>query len=98
MRERERYHKAELRCVDAFRNPEGTWDVNDSHVLENNCMFLGKDSPTTRCILDALRRWNYLTEASKGRVTVDDTNWPYVEVLVRSTREPIFSLYFEEKE
>lgn len=95
---KEKYFKAELRSVDAWRNIEGVWYANHSHVLENNCMFLGKDSPTTRCILDALRRWNYLTEASKGRVTVDDTNWPYVEVLVRSTREPIFILYFEEKE
>lgn len=95
MSDDKKYYIAELRSIDAWREPEGGWSWNDSHLIEDGLVF-GEDALTSRSILSALRKWGYLTHTSKGRVRVEH-EWPIIEIQNRHTREPLLALLFDER-
>jgi len=90
-----KFYSAELRSIDAWREPEGGWTWNASYCLEDG-LYFGEDALTTRKILAALREWKFLSEASKGRLRVEH-DWPILEIQMRGTYEPVLALMFEEE-
>ena len=84
--------KYTLLSIDSYKDDEGCWVWNDLHKLEEG-IFIHETRLTPRIILKALRRWGYLTEHSKGRVTLD---YPHgcelIEVLVKGTQKPLLAL------
>jgi hypothetical protein len=89
------FYKAHLVDIDAWHDGDG-WYWNNSFIVERDIFFEDK-SLTTRKILNALRKWGYLSNESKGMVTVQDA-WPIIEIQNRKTYEPIYALVFNEKE
>ena len=87
----------EIRSIDAWKNPEGGWDHNNSFViLREECKsILISSEITTRKLLQFLREMGVLSENSKGRVRIED-NWPYLEIQNKDTFEPLIQIYFEE--
>lgn len=93
MSKEERYFKADLVSIDAWKE-DGCWTWNSSYIVERDIVF-GEDAITTRRVLNLLRKMGHLTQHSVGRVTVSD-EWPLVEVQIKSTGQPIFALMFNE--
>lgn len=87
-----RYHKYELRTIDAWRDGK-LWVWNDSTVLERDIMIA--EDATTRQILAMLRRGGFLSQYSAGKVRLQD-DWPTLEVQNKNTYEPILALITEE--
>jgi len=84
--------KFKLLQIDAWRE-EGQWTWNGNYPLEDG-LFIDDSLLTTRGILKALREWGYLTEASKGKLTVEDVACGdyCFEIQLRGTKEPILAL------
>jgi len=84
--------KFKLASVDAWNDGDG-WYWNNQYMLNDDLSFTEKDL-TTRKILSSLRKMNYLSDASKGRVTIEDiSDVDYCfEIQDRKTREPLFCL------
>ena len=82
--------KLMLHSIDAWRDGEYGWQYNQTF----RCEEVYIEEPTTRRILSALRKWGYLTEQSKGRVTVEDMGYDHAcwEICARGTGEPLFCL------
>lgn len=84
--------KYTLLSIDAYKDEEGCWVWNDLYKLEED-IFIHETRLTPRTILKALRQWDYLTERSKGRVTV---GYPHgndlIEILAKGTQEPLLAL------
>lgn len=93
MSKEERYFKANLVSIDAWRE-EGGWTWNASYMLERDIVF-GEDAITSRRVLSLLRKMGQLSEWSKGRVKVAD-EWPIIEVQIKSTGQPIVAFLFNE--
>ena len=75
--------------IDAWRDPDGwTW---------NNWFHIGEYShpidTSTRTILKTLREEGYLSEYSKGRVTIEDDQYNLV-VIDKNTREPLIAIEY----
>lgn len=85
------YYKIELREIDSFRDSEGTWIWNESYVLADDLICCEADF-TPRKILKELRKWGYLSPASKGRVRVVDEG-DLVEIQEKDTEKPILALF-----
>jgi len=77
--------------VDAWRNPDGGWDVNDQHLL-NEAVPIDDDDITPRKILRLLRELDALSPWSKGRLCVDFTEDECIVIRARGTQEPIIHL------
>lgn len=84
------YIKFELRSIDAWRDTEGVWMWNESYRLEDGIVF-EESELTTRKILKALRAWKYLSQKSKGMVTVCYDGDIY-EIQDKNTHEPLLAL------
>ena len=85
----ENFYKFNLLSIEAWKF-DGCWNWNQWFLLERDIWF-GEDALTTRRILNSLRKWDYLSEYSKGRVTVEYDGHNYV-IKDRSTDEPLFAL------
>jgi hypothetical protein len=88
----------EIRSVDAWRESEGCWSYNDSFVIcreECKKLLLSPDM-NNRKLLKFLRDMDILSLESKGRVKVFEY-WPYVEIQLKGTSEPIIQIYFDEE-
>jgi hypothetical protein len=85
MIEKENFYK--LLSIDAWRDNDG-WTWNNWSLLEEDIYI--DPAATTRAILKSLRN-SYLSDQSKGRVTIEDDGYNLV-ILDRSTHEPIFAL------
>lgn len=85
----ERYFKYEIRSVEAWRDDDG-WVWNNSFVVEEEVYF-AESALTKRKILRWFRDNGYLTESSKGRVTVEDYG-DIIEICARGTGEPLFAM------
>lgn len=85
----ERYYKVEIRGIDAVRH-EGLWTWNESYALDGD-IYWHEDELTPRKILHQLRKWNYLTEASKGRVRVTAED-DIIEIQEKNTGRPLMAL------
>ena len=83
------FYKFNLLSIEAWRT-DGYWTWNQWFLLERDIIFLD-GALTTRRILSSLRKWGFLAEYSKGRVTVEYDGYNYV-VKDRSTDEPLFAL------
>lgn len=81
--------KLTIKSVEAWRYNKD-WTYNNLSTCEE--VYI--KNPTTRNILSALRKRGYLTEESKGRVTVEELPYDHAcfEVAARGTGEPLFLL------
>ena len=95
MLKEDNYIRTNLLSIDAWRD-EYNWTWNQWYNLENDIYWLESEL-TTRRILKALRKWNYLTNASKGKLTVDDDGYNLV-IINKDTYEPILALCYGEFE
>ena len=86
MIEKENYYR--LLSIDAWREPEGGWTWNNLFELEQDIYV--PENATPRSIFKMLRN-GYLSEASKGRVALEDDGYNLV-IVDRGTYEPIFAL------
>jgi hypothetical protein len=81
-----------LLSIDAIKSPEGQWEFNNWHELEEGIWF-DYSSQTPRKIFAALRRMEYLNEFSKGRVFLEDDQYNLL-ICEKATRRPIFALEY----
>ena len=94
MPEKEAYYKADLVSIDAWKE-DGGWTWNASYTV--GCDIIMADSAiTARNVTKMLRKMDFLTQASKGRVKVSD-EWPIIEVQLKSNGRPLFALMFDER-
>ena len=88
------YANLTLLSIDAWRDGDG-WTWNAWYTLEKG-IIMGADEITPRKICKFLRDSGFLSESSKGKVCVDMHNeivdGYLIEVLDKSTREPVFAL------
>ena len=93
------YYKCKLLSIDAWRDPEGGWDWNDMHTIEEG-ICIAEDSDllsSSRKLLKYFRdNLCVLSDKSKGRVFVDFGNDVMDGVLVvvhhKGTGAPLFAL------
>jgi hypothetical protein len=91
------FYRANLVDVsDTYKNALGCWEVNGPALIEED-IYWREDAITTRSILEALRKWGYLSQSSKGKVEVIYNNWPYIELVVRGSQRPLYRLDFDEE-
>lgn len=72
----------DLYSVDSW-NYDGCWTDNAAYLQERE-IYLSDDT-TVRQLLKFMRRNGWLSEYSKGRVTVN-RNWSFIEVCERNGR------------
>lgn len=85
----EHWYKVEIRGIDAVKH-DGNWSWNESYVLEQD-IYWHEEGLTPRRILRQLRIWNYLSEASKGKLRVVDEG-DIIEIQDKNTGRPILAL------
>ena len=87
----------EIRSVEAWRESEGGWTYNNSFVIckEDVKNLLIPSGISNRKLLGLLRELDVLSAESKGRVRVVD-QWPYVEIQLKDSQEPIIQILFDE--
>lgn len=88
----EKTYQIEIRSIDAWREPcpDACWTWNASYMLENDIFIVGEI--TARRILNLLRKWGYLSKASKGKLSVQDAG-DLIEIRLKSTQEPILAVF-----
>ena len=86
----ERYYQFNVIDVDALHDGEG-WYWDDMRQLEAGVVFT-ESSLTPDKILKKLREWGYLSEHSKGRVSIDMSCGECIEIQEKSTGRPIYAL------
>ena len=84
-----------LLSIDAWRDTENGWYWNDCFRIESG-IFFQESEITPRKVARFLRKAGYLSDWSKGRIRVDMhkemiDGW-LIEILDKSTDEPIFAL------
>lgn len=83
--------KFRLLSIDAWRNESG-WDWNNWYTVgEIDTAAVNIDS--NRALLKYMRDEGYLTEASKGRVYIDDDQYNLV-VCERANHRPLFAIEY----
>lgn len=88
------YMKTRLLSIDAWRDYEG-WTWNNWYTIEEGIFWDLSKPMSTRRILKCLRDWGYLSDKSKGKVSIDDDGY-YIVIVDRNTHEPIFALCYGE--
>lgn len=86
------YLKMRLLSIDAWRMEPYCWTWNQWYILEDDIYFLESEL-TPRKIFKALRKWGYLSDYSKGRVSMFDDGYNLV-IENKNTKEPIFALEY----
>lgn len=94
MSEKEAYYKADLVSIDAWKE-DGGWTWNASYTVERD-IIMADSAITARKVVKMLRKRDFLTQASKGKVRVEMGLWPLVEVQLKSNRMPLYALIFNE--
>ena len=83
--------KCTLLSIDAWADCEPkSWYWNCWYTLEEG-ILLHESVLTARHILKSLRDWGYLTEDSKGKLTIEDDGYNVV-IMDRKTFEPLLAL------
>jgi hypothetical protein len=85
------YTKFTLLSIDAWRD-DYAWSWNAWYELEDD-IFIAESETTPRKILAALRKWGYLTDASKGRLSIEDDGYNIV-IHNKNTFEPMLALNY----
>ncbi len=88
--------RTRLLSIDAWKECEGNWTWNSWYSLESDIYF-AESELTPRKILASLRKWGYLTEQSKGRLSIDDDGYNLV-IQDKDTFEPLLALCYGEFE
>jgi hypothetical protein len=86
------YTRFDLLSIDAWRECEGGWTWNAWYNLEKDIYF-AESELTPRKVLKALRKWGFLSDESKGKVSLDDDGYNIV-IQDKDTYEPIFALAY----
>ena len=89
-----RYFKADLLSIDAWKE-DGGWTWNASYTVERD-IIMADSAITARQVTKMLRKMDFLSDASKGKVRVEMGLWPLVEVQLKSDGMPICALLFNE--
>ena len=76
-----------LYSIDAWKEPEGGWTYNIMYEIEKN-IYLDSEL-SSRALLKFMRRCGWLTEFSKGKVEVNNTEYD-IEILNHSNKKPLF--------
>ena len=87
------YIKFKLLSIDAWRDECG-WYWNNCFTLEED-IFIVKTEITPRKIAAMLRKWNYLSEYSKGQIRVDmhpEYCELFIEICDKGTGKPLLAL------
>ena len=87
------YTRFNLLSIDAWRY-DHSWSWNQWYTLENDIVF-AESELTPRKVLAALRKWGYLTEESKGKLSLVDDGYNIV-IQHKDTFEPILALCYGE--
>jgi hypothetical protein len=90
------YTRCNLLSIDADRTYEGGWNWNAWYNIEKDIYF-AESELTARKILSLLRKWGFLTEQSKGRLSIDDDGYNIV-IQDKNTFEPLLALCYGECE
>lgn len=85
--------KFTLLSIDAWREMEG-WTWNNWFTLEKG-IFIPLDRLTPRHIFKFLRKCEYLTDESKGKLSLDDDGHNIV-IQLKSTGQPLLALCYGE--
>ena len=88
------YTRFNLLSIDAWRECEGGWTWNQWYTVEKDIYF-AESELTPRKVLKALRKWGFLTEQSKGKLSLDDDGYNIV-IQNKDTFEPILALCYGE--
>ena len=80
--------------IDALREPFGNWCWNDTCHL--NYIVLDEKNISPRYIFKLLRDMGYLSEYSKGKVSLVEFDERNLEIQNRKTLEPLFALICED--
>ena len=92
---KEAYYKADLVSIDAWKE-DGGWTWNASYTVERD-IIMADSAITARKVTKMLRKMDFLTHASKGKVRVEMGLWPLVEVQLKSNEMPLCALMFDER-
>ena len=79
-----------LLSIDAWHDSEGGWTWNNMFNIENDIYINEETANSPRALLSFMRRNNWLTENSKGKLRVEDTGYD-IEIQKRGTYEPILA-------
>ena len=88
-----KFYKASILSIDAWGYND-VWTWNNSYSLEDDVYFR-EDQLTSRKILNWMRKSNYLSKGSIGKVKVIEV-WPIFEIQIANTSEPILAVMIEE--
>ena len=83
--------KCTLLSIDAWNNADEGWTWNAWYAVEDDIFFSRDVLDDTRKLLAWMRDKGPLSEASKGKITVEDDGHNIV-FSIRSTGEPIYAL------
>ena len=92
MKKEPEFIRCDLLSIDAWRECEGGWTWNSWQTIEEGIYF-GEDCLTPRKILAALRKCDYLTAASKGKLAIDDDGYN-ITIINKDTYEPLLALCY----
>ena len=82
--------KCTLLSIDAWRECEGSWTWNAWYKMQEG-MYIPESMLTPRKVLRLLRRLGYLSDDTKGCVSVEDDGYNYT-IKLRGTDEPLLAL------
>ena len=82
--------KCKVLSIDAWRDADG-WFWNAWYSTNGEIEIDEKE--TNRSILRKMREGGWLTEFSKGKVTIEDDQYNLV-VLNKSTQQPLFAIEY----
>jgi hypothetical protein len=82
----------QLRSIDAWRC-DGGWEWNNSFLIERGVYIA--DDTTPRELFKFMRRNGWLSDYSKGRVSMDDDGH-IIEIQDRNNHQPLFAFVPED--
>ena len=85
------YTKFNLLSIDAWNCDDG-WEWNNWCIVERDIVFADSEI-TPRKVFKALRKWGFLSDESKGRVSMVDDGYNIV-IQNKDTFEPVFALEY----
>ena len=80
--------------IEAWKISDGLWDWNDAWKVGE--AIISDDKITPRRVFRLLREDGFLSQASKGRVTMEDDGYA-ITIMSKNTREPLFALIYEDE-
>lgn len=87
------YSKFDIVSIDAWRD-EYSWFWNNKFSVEKDVCFLDSEL-TPRKILKAFRKWGFLTEHSKGKLSIEKDEY-CITIINKNTFEPLFAMIYQD--